>query len=86
LGSGGCTKAAAKACCRAGGRCLEKDPNRRYPDVVSFDQALGACESAGQWSAERAEEWWRQHGESLVPPPSPDAVDRDGQTVLLPNR
>jgi len=67
-------------------RCLEKDPARRYPDVVSLDKALGACESAGLWSAERAEEWWRHHGDSLVPPPSPDTVDRDRQTVLLANR
>jgi serine/threonine-protein kinase len=38
-------------------RCLEKSPERRYPDVASLDHALAACANAGQWSPEQAEEW-----------------------------
>jgi eukaryotic-like serine/threonine-protein kinase len=63
-------------------RCLEKDPGRRYPDAATLDQALGACESAGRWTPERAEEWWRQHGERPAPPAVPDAPPALTQTVL----
>lgn len=48
-------------------RCLEKDPNRRYQDAQSLDQGLAACTCAGQWTPERAEDWWRQHGEGAMP-------------------
>jgi serine/threonine-protein kinase len=41
-------------------RCLEKDPEHRYTDVVSLEKALATCECAGQWTAERAEEWWNE--------------------------
>jgi serine/threonine protein kinase len=27
-------------------RCLEKDPDKRFPDVESLERALGACSSA----------------------------------------
>jgi serine/threonine-protein kinase len=49
-------------------RCLEKDPDRRYESAITLDKALAACESASQWTAERAEAWWMQHG--AVPPSS----------------
>jgi eukaryotic-like serine/threonine-protein kinase len=45
-------------------RCLEKEPDRRYQDAATLDKALAACECAGQWTLERAEDWWRQHGDS----------------------
>jgi serine/threonine protein kinase len=51
-------------------RCLEKDPECRYQDAITLDKALAACASASQWTSERAEEWWLQHG-SAVPPSSP---------------
>jgi serine/threonine-protein kinase len=41
-------------------RCLEKDPDRRYQDATTLDKALAACECAGEWTPERAEDWWRQ--------------------------
>src|SRR5262249_14272194 len=43
-------------------RCLAKAPADRFPDVSSLDAALGACESAGQWSASEAAAWWRAQG------------------------
>ena len=49
-------------------RCLEKDPDRRYQDVVTLDKALAACACAGQWTAETAEDWWRQRGASTLTP------------------
>ena len=48
-------------------RCLEKDPERRYQDAITLDKALAACESASQWSAERAEEWWLRRGGAVTP-------------------
>jgi serine/threonine-protein kinase len=62
--------------------CLEKDPNRRYPDAVSLEKALAACGVANQWTVERAEDWWRQNGKDIVPPPPPATTDRERQTIL----
>lgn len=63
-------------------RCLEKDPNRRYQDAQSLDQALAACQCAGQWTEEKAEDWWRQHGDSTMPV-SLEALQRDSDTVAV---
>jgi serine/threonine-protein kinase len=60
-------------------RCLEKDPDRRYPDAVALNEALGACACAGQWTAARAEDWWRQRGASTPPPSSPEALQHEGR-------
>ena len=62
-------------------RCLEKDPDRRYQDALALDKALAACEVAGQWTLERAEDWWRQWEASPLPPSSPEALPRDSQTT-----
>jgi len=62
-------------------RCLEKDPDRRYQDVASLDRALAACACAGQWTLERAEDWWRQHTESTMPASSVEALERDSRTL-----
>jgi serine/threonine-protein kinase len=40
-------------------RCLEKDPARRFPDAESLDRDLARCGCTGQWSRERAGDWWR---------------------------
>jgi serine/threonine-protein kinase len=58
-------------------RCLEKDPERRYQDVVTLDRALASCACAGQWSAEKAEDWWRQHGASTLPPSTPEVLPQE---------
>jgi serine/threonine-protein kinase len=51
-------------------RCLDKKPDCRYPDAATLDKALASCEGVGGWTAERAEEWWRQHrGGAALPPP-----------------
>ncbi|HWG45720.1 MAG TPA: serine/threonine-protein kinase [Gemmataceae bacterium] len=42
-------------------RCLEKDPAHRFPDAHSLELALAACESAEQWTEERAALWWHEH-------------------------
>jgi serine/threonine-protein kinase len=62
-------------------RCLEKDPERRYPDVVTLDRDLAACECAGRWTPERADDWWRQNGDITLAAPSPDTFERDSQTT-----
>jgi serine/threonine-protein kinase len=41
-------------------RCLAKEPDDRYQDIVSLKAALQACESADQWNDEMAADWWRE--------------------------
>jgi len=62
-------------------RCLEKDPDHRYQDVTTLDKALAACECAGRWTPERAEEWWRQNGISGRRTPSPEAIESSPTVV-----
>jgi serine/threonine-protein kinase len=42
-------------------RCLEKNPDHRFADAQSLEEALAACETAEQWTEERAGRWWREH-------------------------
>jgi serine/threonine-protein kinase len=40
-------------------RCLEKDPQKRFPDVETLERALGQCQCAEQWSQQKAALWWQ---------------------------
>jgi serine/threonine-protein kinase len=51
-------------------RCLAKKPQDRYPDVKSLSKALAACAAAGEWDAEKAEEWWT----AIARDPQPQAA------------
>ena len=62
-------------------RCLEKDPDRRFQDALTLDKALAACERGNPWTPERAEEWWRQHGDGAAPPSALETSKREEQTV-----
>jgi eukaryotic-like serine/threonine-protein kinase len=42
-------------------RCLAKHPADRFPDAESLEEALAACRTAGQWSAQEAATWWRSN-------------------------
>jgi serine/threonine-protein kinase len=48
-------------------RCLDKDPRRRYPDVLSLEKALAGCQANGRWTEEDAIAWWRRHAKSSEP-------------------
>jgi serine/threonine-protein kinase len=63
-------------------RCLEKDPARRYQDAQSLERALAKCTSAGQWTMEMAEDWWKNKATNIVAASSLEAVQRDGPTIL----
>jgi serine/threonine-protein kinase len=52
-------------------RCLEKDPDRRWPDVVSLERALAACACADDWTERRAELWWTLHQDTAAPTGEP---------------
>lgn len=52
-------------------RCLEKDPDARYPDTQSLADALGACRAAGEWGPREAVAWWQEH-EPCVAAPLPE--------------
>src|SRR5262249_25898654 len=56
-------------------RCLEKDPSRRYPSVISLERALANCDCAEQWTRERAALWWQQR---TAPPAIEAAKEKQG--------
>jgi serine/threonine-protein kinase len=47
-------------------RCLEKEPDDRYPDAQTLALALADCGDADGWSAEEARAWWQAHEPRLV--------------------
>jgi serine/threonine-protein kinase len=48
-------------------RCLEKDPNRRFPTVDALRDALARCACAGRWTDVRAADWWSATASSPAP-------------------
>jgi hypothetical protein len=38
---------------------LAKNPEERPPTAEDLEDALGRCSSAGTWTLQEAEEWWR---------------------------
>jgi serine/threonine-protein kinase len=65
-------------------RCLEKDSTRRYQDATSLEKALAACKGAGEWTEERAEEWWRHNGDGSATPPAHASVRRFASALTPP--
>ena len=53
-------------------RCLEKDRDRRFPDVTALDQALADCLQGEPWTETQSADWWRHHGDPAeAPDPRP---------------
>jgi serine/threonine-protein kinase len=63
-------------------RCLEKDPDSRFQDAVTLERALAECASTNAWTTERAEEWWRRHGDTTTVPDSLGARKPEQETIL----
>jgi hypothetical protein len=40
-------------------KCMAKNRDHRYADATELRRALTSCESASEWNADRAAEWWR---------------------------
>jgi serine/threonine-protein kinase len=55
-------------------RCLEKDADKRFPDIDSLLSALDRCESSGHWTEAQAAAWWRHLKAVTVAPPQPEPV------------
>jgi eukaryotic-like serine/threonine-protein kinase len=43
-------------------RCLVKNRSDRFQDAESLEAALARCESNGQWTEDRAKQWWDESG------------------------
>jgi hypothetical protein len=39
-------------------RCLEKDPDKRFPSVRQLDEALARCAAAEAWNPDDARSFW----------------------------
>lgn len=46
-------------------KCLAKDRSERFQSIIELQSALAQCEAAGQWSREKAAEWWLSRQPSL---------------------
>jgi serine/threonine-protein kinase len=46
--------------------CLEKNPERRPPSACELARMLNAVPLDSPWSEERAEAWWKEHGEGAA--------------------
>jgi tRNA A-37 threonylcarbamoyl transferase component Bud32 len=46
-------------------RCLEKEPEQRYPGMGALAQALEACVDHGRWTHDDARAFWEEHGARL---------------------
>jgi len=49
-------------------RCLAKQPEDRYQDTDSLEQALARCAAADQWTQSRAARWWQEVGDTAPSP------------------
>jgi serine/threonine-protein kinase len=63
--------------------CLEKDPDRRYPDAMSLEKALAAYKGPDEWTTEMAEEWWRPNGAGTAMPSALEPREREEPTVSV---
>lgn len=52
-------------------RCLEKDPAKRFSDVIELERALAGCSCAERWTRERAARWWQEYAPVSPIPSSP---------------
>jgi hypothetical protein len=43
-------------------QCLEKNPGLRPVSARELEKLLSGCASAGGWSQEEGDRWWREHG------------------------
>jgi serine/threonine-protein kinase len=43
-------------------RCLEKDRDRRFPDVAALERTLADCRQVDPWTPAESADWWRQNG------------------------
>jgi serine/threonine-protein kinase len=63
-------------------RCLEKDPEHRFQDVVSLENALSDCDCAGEWTRDKAETWWTKSVVVAKPAESVSVDERVIETIV----
>ncbi len=47
-------------------RCLEKDPEDRYPTAGDLADALRLCADVGTWRRADARAWWKKHRDAII--------------------
>src|SRR4051812_12988787 len=52
-------------------RCLAKSTEDRYPSAAELERALAACAAADEWSAARAQAWWKLRADAPTTKPTP---------------
>jgi len=63
-------------------RCLAKSTADRYPDAAELERALAACAAADEWSAARAQAWWKLRGRAPTSTSTSEG-DHAGRTVEI---
>ncbi len=48
-------------------RCLAKNPDDRFQDADTLEQALATCACADDWNKRDAAAWWRRHDHADLP-------------------
>jgi serine/threonine-protein kinase len=49
-------------------RCLAKNPEDRFQDAESLEQALAECAAADQWTQWHAARWWQENDQTATTP------------------
>ena len=65
-------------------RCLAKQPEDRFQDADSLEQALAECAAADQWTQSHAARWWQQLGQAAETQQSNAAVTAELVAVKEP--
>ena len=63
-------------------QCLAKEPAGRPRNAWALDEALSACDAAGDWGAEEAEAWWERHLSATSGPSESDTAAASEPTVV----
>lgn len=65
-------------------KCLEKEPAKRYADVIELERALAATSCRDCWTQEMAAKWWNSVHASATPDEDAFVGDETSLTAVMP--